>query len=113
MLKAILTRMIAAGERDLGVPAPFAYFLRDVAPNRLMRFSFIKWVEGTRRVTPADVYHASGLGSAMAEDCGPCMQIHVNLALRDGMAPDLLLALTRRRLDGLPGDIVQAFLFGY
>ena len=55
MLKAILTRMIAAGERDLGVPAPFAYFLRDVAPNRLMRFSFIKWVEGTRRVTPAAV----------------------------------------------------------
>ena len=112
MFRTLMTQMIKTMERATGVDAPFAYHLRDVAPARLWRFAFIKTVEGKRQVTPAAVYHAAGLASAMVEDCGPCVQIHVNLALKDGVAPDTLRALVARRFDAAPSEVVTAFKFG-
>src|SRR5882724_4690673 len=97
MFRTLMTRMIKGMEKKMGVEAPYAYHLLDVAPARLWRFSLIKTVEGRRRVTPPAVYHAAGLAAAMAEDCGPCAQIHVNFALKDGVAPEVLRALVARR----------------
>ena len=112
MFRALMTQMIKAMEKATGVEAPFAYHLRDVAPARLWRFAFIKMVEGRRQVTPPAVYHAAGLASAMVEDCGPCVQIHVNFALKDGVAPDILRALIARRLESVPPEVATAFKFG-
>jgi AhpD family alkylhydroperoxidase len=112
MFRTLMVRMIKGMEKMTGVEAPYAYHLLDVAPARLWRFSLIKAVEGRRQVTPPAVYHAAGLASAMVEDCGPCVQIHVNFALKDGVAPDVLRALIARRFESVPPDIVTAFKFG-
>lgn len=112
MFRSLMTRMIQAMEKQLGVEAPYAYHLRDVAPARLWRFSMIKVVEGNRNITSREVYHAAGLGSAMAEDCGPCVQIHVNLAQKDGVAPDILRNLVAHNLAAVPKDVADAFQFG-
>src|SRR5438105_580101 len=112
MLRSLMMRMIRGAEKATGVEAPYAYHLLDVAPARLWRFSLIKTVEGRRRITPPAVYHAAGLASAMVEDCGPCVQIHVNLALKDGVAPDVLRALIARRFESVPREIATAFKFG-
>lgn len=112
MYRWLLTRLIKSGERELGVPGGFAFFLRDVAPNRLVRFAFIRWVEGRRQIVSRGAYHAAGLASAMAEDCGSCVQIHVNLALKDGIAPELVQALVDRRLEQVAPEMAEAFRFG-
>jgi AhpD family alkylhydroperoxidase len=112
MFRTLMIRMIKGMEKMTGVEAPYAYHLLDVAPARLWRFSLIKTVEGRRHVTPPGVYHAAGLASAMVEDCGPCVQIHVNFALKDGVAPDVLRALVARRFESVPREIVTAFKFG-
>ena len=112
MFRTLMTKMIAAMEKATGVEAPYAYHLRDVAPGRLWRFALIKTVEGRRQVTPAAVYHAAGLASAMVEDCGPCVQIHVNFALKDGVAPEVLRALVARRFEAVPAEVASAFKFG-
>jgi alkylhydroperoxidase family enzyme len=112
MLKWFLTKMIKAGERQIGVEIDYAYHLRDVAPFRLMRLSMIKTVEGTRKHTPADAYHAAGMAAAMNEDCGQCVQIHVNLALKDGVPGDVLQDLVARKFEQAPGDAVLGFRYG-
>jgi AhpD family alkylhydroperoxidase len=113
MSRWLLTKMLKWGEKQIGnVSMDFAYHLRDVAPARLWRFSFIKVVEGDRKHTPADVYHAAGMAAAMVEDCGPCVQIHVNLALKDRVAPDVLRALAARKLDKVQPDVALAFKYG-
>lgn len=113
MLKWILTRLVDSTRTQLGVDnMDYAYRLRDVAPGRLIRFSFIKTVEGPRRATPPAVYHAAGLAAAMVEDCGPCVQIHVNLALKDGVAPEVMAALVQGQLDRAPPDAVLGFRLG-
>jgi AhpD family alkylhydroperoxidase len=113
MLKWFLTRAIAATRKNLGVDDfDYAYRLRDVAPWRLLRFSFIKTVEGPRKLTPPEVYHAAGLAAAMVEDCGPCVQIHVNLALKDGVTESVLQALLKRDFSAAGADAALGFRFG-
>lgn len=113
MNRWLLTRLLKWGEKQIGgVSMDFAYHLRDVAPSRLWRFTFIKVIEGDRKHTPADVYHAAGMAAAMTEDCGPCVQIHVNLALKDGVDADVLRSLATRRLDKVPADVALGFKYG-
>ncbi len=113
MYRWILTRLLKSAEKQLGgVNMDYAYHLRDVEPSRLWRYSFIKTVEGRRKHTPAEVWHAAGMAAAMVEDCGPCVQIHVNLALKDGVNPDTLRALAARQLDRVPADTALGFRFG-
>jgi AhpD family alkylhydroperoxidase len=113
MSRWLLTQLLKWGEKQIGgVSMDYAYHLRDVAPARLWRFSMIKVVEGNRKYTPADAYHAAGMAAAMVEDCGPCVQIHVNLALKDRVAPDVLRALAARQLDKVPAHVALAFKYG-
>jgi len=112
MNRWLLGKLLVWGEKELGVPTAYAWHLRDVAPSRLWRFSMIKVVEGPRRITTPDVWHAAGLAAAMAEDCGPCVQIHVNLALKDKVDPDLLRSLVAGDLDRVPAPVASAFRYG-
>ncbi|MBP6013726.1 MAG: hypothetical protein KBA31_15980 [Alphaproteobacteria bacterium] len=113
MNRWLLTKLLAWGKTQIGdVNMDYAYHLRDVAPSWLWRFSMIKVVEGNRKYTPADVYHTAGMAAAMVEDCGPCVQIHVNLALKDGVKGDVLRALAARKLDSVPPQVALAFRYG-
>jgi hypothetical protein len=48
----------------------------------------------------------------MVEDCGPCVQIHVNLAQREHVSAEILRALVAKRLDHVPRDVATAYQFG-
>jgi len=113
MLRSFLTSMLKQSEKRIGkVDMDFAYHLRDVAPWSLFRISFIQAVPTPRKVTPPEVYHAAGLAAAMVEDCGPCVQIHVNLATREKVPAELLRNLVTRRLDQVSRDVAIAFAYG-
>jgi len=113
MLRALLTWILKEGEKVIGkVDMDYAYHLRDVAPSWLVRFAFIKVVEGPRKITSPEVYHTVGLAAAMVEDCGPCVQIHVNLATREHVSAELLRNLVARKLDQVPHDVAIAFAYG-
>lgn len=113
MNRWLLTKFLKWGEKQIGgVSMDYAYHLRDVEPSRLWRFALIKTVEGNRKHTPADAYHAAGMAAAMVEDCGPCVQIHVNLALKDGVSADVLRMLAARKLDTVPPHVALAFKYG-
>lgn len=113
MNRWLLTKFLKWGETQIGkVDMGYAYHLRDVQPSRLWRFAFIKVVEGDRKFTPADAYHAAGMAAAMVEDCGPCVQIHVNLALKERVDADVLRALAARKFGDVPADVALAFRYG-
>jgi AhpD family alkylhydroperoxidase len=113
MTRWLLTKLLEWGKTQIGdVEMDYAYHLRDVAPGRLWRFSLIRVVEGGRKFTPAGVYHAAGMAAAMVEDCGPCVQIHVNLALKDGVPAEVLRGLAAGKLDGVSEDVAIGFKYG-
>ena len=113
MLRALLTWMLKQSEKVIGkVDMAYAYHLRDVAPWRLVRYSLIKIVEGPRKITSPEIFHAVGLAAAMVEDCGPCVQIHVNLATSERVPAELLRNLIARKFDQVPDDVALAFRYG-
>src|SRR6185369_5719659 len=112
MLRALLTWMLRESEKYIGkVDMAYAYHLRDVAPWSLVRYSFIKVVEGPRKITSPEIYHTVGLAAAMVEDCGPCVQIHLNLAQREKVSAEILRNLVAGKLDQVPRDVAIAFQY--
>ncbi len=113
MNRWLLTKLLVWGEKQIGgVSMDYAYHLRDVEPSRLWRFTLIKAVEGNRKYTPADAYHIAGMAAAMVEDCGPCVQIHANLAIKDGVDADVLRAAAARDFGKMPAHVALAFRYG-
>lgn len=113
MNRWLLTRLLKWGDKQIGgVDMDYAYHLRDVIPSRLWRYSLIRVVEGPRKFTPPEVFHAAGLAAAMVEDCGPCVQIHVNLALKENVSAETLRKLIAGKTNEAPFDAALGFRYG-
>ena len=103
---------IRAAERRLGVPMDYARDIARTSPatfDRLQRLSAL--TNHAREGDPAP-FHLAGLGAAMHDDCGECVQIHANLARADGVRPEWLRAALADRLDELPAPLADAFRLG-
>ncbi len=91
-----------------------ADYLRDLeraSPASIWKFLMIQPLTRHRRHVEKEVLHVARLAATRAEDCGPCLQICVNLALQDGVAQDLL----RTALDApdmLEPDLAIAYRYG-
>jgi hypothetical protein len=86
MLKAMLTRWIDGFERQWGYDASY---MRDVIatnPASLVRFALGARAADPKAAPPAALF-AAGLAGVLAEDCGPCTQLGVDMAMVHGMDP--------------------------
>ncbi|MCW5729534.1 MAG: hypothetical protein KIT20_02155 [Alphaproteobacteria bacterium] len=103
---------IRAMEKMLGVPLAY---MRDVARQAPHVYERLKAVSGLMREpmqAPKDVLAFAALGAVLEEDCGECLQIHVNAALKAGIAPGRLAAAAGGRTQELPEALSLAFRFG-
>lgn len=92
MLKALLTRYLDRFERTWGYDASYMRQVLAVSPA-----SFLKFTLGTaaanRKAAPAEAIVAASLAGVLAEDCGPCTQIGVDMAAAGGLKPEILRAI--------------------
>jgi hypothetical protein len=93
MLKALAHRFIASRlERPFGYDASYLHTLADTSLATLAKFLVVAGLV-QRRDAPAEALAAAGIVGTLAEDCGPCTQISVDLALKGGARPDVLRAV--------------------
>ena len=89
MLKAYLTRWIDGFERQWTYDASYMRAVLRVSPWSLFKFGL-----GTqavdRRAAPAEALVAAGLAATLQEDCGPCVQVGVDIAAASGVDPKVL-----------------------
>lgn len=113
MIEEILETDIVATERRLGVALPYMREIARVAPDLLDRLTQITNVAQYAEHAPRDIRHLAALGATTAQDCGACVQIGVNLALADGVEPELLrTALSSDEAAPLTEEQADAFEFG-
>ena len=98
MLKDMLTRWIDGFERQWGYDASYMREVIQANPA-----SFVKFAFGTRaadtRAAPSEALFAATLAGVLTEDCGPCAQLGVDMALESGIDPTVVRAV-------LAGDVV-------
>jgi hypothetical protein len=92
MLKALLSRWIDRFEKTWGYDASYMRDIVGVAPASLFKFSFVSAMVD-RKAAPAAALAAAGLAGTLAEDCGPCTQISVDMAAAGGVKPEVLRAI--------------------
>ncbi len=92
MLKALLSRQIDAFERTWNYDASYMRDLLDVSPVTFFKFSLVTSLGHGKRA-PMEALTAAGIVGTLAEDCGPCTQIGVDLAAKAGVKPEVIRAI--------------------
>jgi hypothetical protein len=105
MLKWLIKKRLTAFEKQFGYDASYA---RDILATDLRAFLVLARSSGFgnyRRDVPRDVYWAVRLVGIVTEDCGPCTQLSVAMALADRADPRLLAAVLANDDAALTDDV--------
>lgn len=111
MIKWLLRRQIAAFERTWNYDAGYVREVIDADPRALIAFMKGMGVTKYRKDVPLAPHYAVKIVAVMAEDCGPCTQLAVNMAERDGVDPDVLRAVVARNFAAMPYEVALAARF--
>ena len=111
MIRWFLRRKIAAFEHTWNYDASYMREVLDADPRALITFGKVVGLGQYRKDVPLAPHYAAGIVAVMAEDCGPCTQLAINMAEREGVNPDILRAIVARDLTAMPYDIALAVRF--
>ena len=81
------------------------------SPAAFFKFAPLMKALRHREVVPVGASFAAGLVGAKAEDCGPCAQLVVDMALEAGVPKDQIEAVVRRDVRAMNDGVVLAFRF--
>lgn len=101
MLKWLIKNRLNAFERRFGYDVTYARELLATDTRAFLHYARLAGLSGYRRDVPADVYYAAKLTAVVAEDCGPCSQLVVAMALGDGVDPRTVAAVVEGNDEGI------------
>jgi hypothetical protein len=81
------------------------------SPVAFFKFAPVMKTSGHREVVPIEASYTAKIIGALAEDCGPCTQLVVDMALEAGMARDQIEAVLRRDPRAMNDATTLAFRF--
>jgi hypothetical protein len=111
MLKWFLRRQIAAFERTWNYDASYIREMIETDPRAVLIFGKVQGLSKYRKDVPLAPYCAAGLIAVMAEDCGPCTQLGIDMAERAGADPAVLRAVVARDYQAMPYEVALAVRF--
>jgi hypothetical protein len=111
MLKWFLRRQIAAFEREWNYDASYIREMINADPRAVMAFGKVQNLSRYRKDISLAAYCAAGLIAVMAEDCGPCTQLGIDMAQRAGVDPAVLRAVVARDYPAMPDEVALAVRF--
>lgn len=111
MLRALINNRISAAERKLGVPADYMRHILKVSLRAFLKFMKIVSVSEYRRALPPEPYHVARIVALREEDCGPCLQIEINLSKRDKLKPQLIRAAVNGKTEEMSEQLADVYRF--
>jgi hypothetical protein len=111
MWKWFIQKRITAFERKLGYDMTYARELLDADLGAFMTFAKATKLGQYRRDVPRDVYWATKLVGTVSEDCGPCTQLLVTMALAEGVPAAVLSAVLAGDVAAMPEAVALGVRF--
>ena len=111
MLRWFLRRGIEKFERTWNYDASYMREMIDVDPRAMLTFGKVQGLTKYRKDVPLAAWCAAGLVAVMAEDCGPCTQLGIDMAQREGVDPAILRAVAARDYTAMPYEVALAVRF--
>jgi hypothetical protein len=111
VLKALIHRYIARSiERPFGYDAAYMHAIADADLGSCLKFAVVTGLVN-RKAAPGAALAAAGIVGTLAEDCGPCTQISVDLALAGGVKADVVRAILAGDAAAMGADAALAYRF--
>ena len=111
MIGYFVQRQLNATEKKLGVSVEYLRHIARVSLPDLFRVRRISQLLAKRSAIPPAPFHVARLVATIAEDCGECVQIEVNLAREDGVPKNVLQCVVEMRPSDLPEELGDVYLF--
>lgn len=111
MLRWFLCRKLDAEEKKLGESMDYLRHIVEVSPAAFFRFASIMPFANSRKTLPKEAWYVAQIVALQHEDCGPCLQIAVNLARQQGVAVELIRLALNKDVDNLPQDLSNVYNF--
>ena len=112
MLKSYCHKKIAAMEREFGYDATYTHEMLEASLPAFLKFALFQSMAQHRDQAPREAWYAAKLAAAMSEDCGPCSQLCVDMALKAGVEPKIVAALAGGDMSEAGPDAALGFLYG-
>ena len=111
MRKFIARRMLRAFSKRYNYDTSYTEMVLNAAPAAFFKLMPLMKAAEYRDVVPAEASSAAKITGALAEDCGPCTQLAVDMALEAGVGKDQIEAVLRRDLRAMNPDTALGFQF--
>jgi len=92
----IARRTLRAFAKRYGYDVSYLEMMLNHSPAAFFKFAPVMKAAAHREAAPVDASFAAKIVGALAEDCGPCTQLVVDMALEAGMPRDQIEAVLRR-----------------
>ena len=92
----IARRTLRAFAKRYGYDVSYLLMMLNESPAGFFKFAPLLKASAHREAVPVDASFAAKIVGALAEDCGPCTQLVIDMALEAGMAKDQIEAVLRR-----------------
>lgn len=110
MLKTFLSRYLDKFEKTFGYDANYMRHVLRTNPGSLLKFS-LGTQAADRKAAPIEALTAAGLAATLSEDCGPCVQVGVDIAAASGVDPKVLRAIVAGDVAGMGDTAALAWHF--
>jgi alkylhydroperoxidase family enzyme len=104
MIRSTLHRVIRTFERRYDYDASYMHEIADRSLPAFVKLALAQAMNTHREGVSLDALFAARIAAVRFEDCGPCAQLVVNMALEAGVDPDVVRAIVARDLAKLPPD---------
>lgn len=107
----IAERSLKTFEERYRYDVSYMRYMLQYSPDAFFKFSKLMEASAHCETAPVEASFAAKLVGAVAEDCGPCVQLVADMAAEAGMAEDQIEAVLTRNHDAMNPDTALGFCF--
>jgi hypothetical protein len=111
MLKQLIRKRLEAFGRQYDYDTGYVRDVLDADLKAFLAFSAVQAMSSYLRDVPVEVAYAVKIVGTMSEDCGPCTQLMVTFAQRDGVDPGVVAAIVRGDEAALSAEVRLGIAF--
>ena len=111
MIRWFLNRQMQAFEQKFDYDMSYARDILGAGFGAFWSFSRILGPANYRKDAPLDAWYAAKIAAAVAADCGPCTQLVVNMAEREGVSAANLRAILANDEQAMTPDAALGLRF--
>ena len=104
MIRLILHSTIRRFERRYDYDATYMHAILEASIPAFVKFALAQTMSAHREGVSPDALFAARIAAVRFEDCGPCAQLVVNMALEAGVEPAMVRAIVARDVRRLSAD---------